>query len=257
MFDEQIGREYMVFQSGSSEGAQVKYRKGPYWYKKDNQGREGLAEYLASGLLRFSDLEPDEYVIYEQGLINGKPGCRSRDFLGKEDSIVTFYRLYYNEFGRNLSEVIAGMDTMEERIEYVLRFIRRTCGIDVRDYLKKVLTLDMLILNEDRHLNNLAVVYRENGFAPAPIFDNGVSLLTANRSVNWNFPVEENVKRVIARPFAGSHEKMAAYLGTGFQLDLDGCRRWLRQEEDSREKEVLLHQLKRYEELFHTGNGGE
>ena len=69
----------------------------------------------------------------------------------------------------------------------------------------------MICLNEDRHLNNLALIMRGNDFYPAPIFDNGVSLLTANQSVNWNFSIEENVKRVIARPFCGSHEKMVFF----------------------------------------------
>lgn len=53
----------------------------------------------------------------------------------------------------------------------------------------------MICLNEDRHLNNLALIMRGNDFYPAPIFDNGVSLLTANQSVNWNFSIERNVLR--------------------------------------------------------------
>lgn len=78
------------------------------------------------------------------------------------------------------------MNTMEERIEYVIRFIDQSCGLNIHAYLSKVLTLDMICLNEDRHLNNLALIMRGNEFYPAPIFDNGVSLLTANQSVNWN-----------------------------------------------------------------------
>lgn len=65
-------------------------------------------------------------------------------------------------------------------------------------------------------------------------------------NVNWNFSMAENVKRVIARPFCGSHEKMFRYFGVGFHLDLPAVRHWLEGEEDSREKEVLLYQLKRY-----------
>ncbi len=42
--------------------------------------------------------------------------------------------------------------------------------------------------------------------------DNGVSLLTANQSVNWHFPIM----------------------------------RWLEGEEESREKDVLVYQLQRY-----------
>ena len=140
------------------------------------------------------------------------------------------------------------MDSMEERIEYVLRFIEQSCGLDVSDYLRKIIMLDMLVLNEDRHLNNLAVIFKEDHFICAPIFDNGVSLLTANQSVNWNFSIEENVKRVIARPFSGSHERMYEYFGKGFSLDCQAAFKWLDEEPESREKEVLEYQLRRYEE---------
>lgn len=243
MFQAELSNEHIVQESGTSEGTQIKYKKDGFWYKQDNRGNEGLTEYLVSGLLKYSTLEASEYVTYEKGLINGKTGCRSRDFLKKEEELITFYRLYYNEFGKDLSQVIARMDKMEERIEYVVDFVRQNCGLDTRDYLAKVFTLDMLVLNEDRHLNNLAVIWDGDEFRPAPVFDNGVSLLTANQSVNWRFPVEENVRRVIARPFSGSHERMYHYFGKGFELDYPKLYQWLKNEEESREKEVLLFQL--------------
>lgn len=50
MFQETISDEYIVIQSGTSEGSQIKYRKDNYWYKKDNRGHEGRTEYLCSKL---------------------------------------------------------------------------------------------------------------------------------------------------------------------------------------------------------------
>ncbi|MDE7318177.1 MAG: hypothetical protein K2N46_00425 [Lachnospiraceae bacterium] len=250
MFQENMGNEYIVMQGGTSEGTQIKYRKGKYWYKKDRQGNEGRVEYLVSHLLTFSTLEQSEYVLYEQGIINRLSGCRSENFLQEEEELITFYRLYYNEYGKDLSRVISAMDSMEERIVYVLQFIKASCGLDVADYLRKIFTLDMLTLNEDRHLNNLAVILRGHEFIPAPIFDNGVSLLTANRSVNWHFSMEENVRRVIARPFSGSHENMYQYFGTGFQLDYPAVYEWLAGEEKSRERDVLEYQIRRYEHVL-------
>ena len=136
MFQETISDEYIVIQSGTSEGSQIKYRKDNYWYKKDNRGHEGRTEYLCSKLLSFSTLEQSEYVEYEQGYINQNMGCRSKNFLNPGEELITFYRLYYNEFGKDLSEVIGQMETMEERIEYVVNFIKQTCLIDITDYLK-------------------------------------------------------------------------------------------------------------------------
>lgn len=53
----------------------------------------------------------------------------------------------------------------------------------------------------------------------------------------------KNVKRVIARPFSGSHKKMAEYFGRGFTLDCDAALHWLENEPESREKAVLKYQL--------------
>ena len=65
-------------------------------------------------------------------------------------------------------------------------------------------------------------------------------MLTANLSVNWNFSIEDNVKRVIARPFCGSHEKMLNYFGKGFELNVPAALEWLDKETNSREKESFL-----------------
>ncbi len=249
LFHEDIGREFIIMQAGTSEGTQIKYRKDGYWYKKDNHGHEGLAEYLVSRMLDFSSLDPSEYVRYEAGTINGSGGCRSRNFLMDGEELITFYRLYYNATGKNLADVVNAMEQMEDRIEYVVEFIRQSCKLDIRDYLRKILTLDMIVLNEDRHFNNLAVIMKDDRFSPAPIFDNGISLLTANRSINRRLSMEQNVKRVIARPFSGSHERMVKYLGTGFTVDWPSALGWLNTEPESEERNVLMYQIHRYENL--------
>ena len=111
MFQEEITNEDIVIQNGTSEGTQVKYRKGKYWYKKDNHGNEGLTEYLVSHMLTYSDLDRSEYVVYEKGTINGCTGCRSENFLKAGEELITFYRLYQNESGKDLSQVMASMET--------------------------------------------------------------------------------------------------------------------------------------------------
>ena len=219
MFNEKIDEKYIVMQEGTSEGTQIKYYKDGYWYKKDKNGAEGLSEYLASKLLTYSDLDNGEYVIYEQGFINGKPGCRSRNFLHADEELVTIYRLYFNEHGRDLSILVSQMETMEERIQYVTKFVKDSCDLDITDYLRRVITLDYIILNEDRHFNNLALIFDGTGFKPSPIFDNGVSLLTANQSVERNSPISESTGKAIARPFSGSFSEMYGYFGKGFELD--------------------------------------
>ena len=244
MFKVKIDEKYIIDDRGTSEGTQVKYRKDGFWYKLDQDGREGLCEYLASKLLSFTDLKENDYIVYTQGLINGKTGCRSKNYLNHGEEFITFYRLYYNEYGKSLAEVLAQMETMEERIEYTCSFVKKQTDLDVRSYLSKIITLDRIILNEDRHVNNLAVIGSGDGFSLAPIFDNGRSLLTANVSVNWNFDIKEHVRRVIAKPFSGSHKAMFDYLGEGFILDFKGALKWLNSEDESKERDVLIYMIK-------------
>lgn len=249
-FNETIDQRYVVDINGTSEGTQRKYFKDDYWYKEDREGHEGLAEYLISNFLSFTDLAQDEYVLYEHGFINGRSGCRSKNFLQDGENFITFYRLYFSEFGMNMAEVLVKLPNMEERIKYTIDIIFELSGIDVTDYLRKTFTLDLITLNEDRHLNNLGLIGVEDHFSQAPIFDNGKSLLTANVSVNWYFPIEDNVKRVIARPFAGSHRKMFDYFGKGFNVNWDAFIAWLSKQPDSKEKEVFMYQAEFYRKEF-------
>ena len=74
MFREFIDNSYIVMQEGTSEGTQIKYRKDGFWYKKDNRGNEGRAEYLVSKFMEFTSLKETEFVKYEEGTINGQSG---------------------------------------------------------------------------------------------------------------------------------------------------------------------------------------
>ena len=99
MFDVTLGNEYINQLDGTSEGTQLKYYKDKYWYKIDTCG-EGKAEYLVSKLLTFTDLPVDSYVLYEEGLINGKSGCRSYNFLKPGQDLITLERLHQYMTGR-------------------------------------------------------------------------------------------------------------------------------------------------------------
>ncbi|MCF0128803.1 MAG: hypothetical protein HUJ70_09530, partial [Pseudobutyrivibrio sp.] len=235
MYDVKLSDEYILNNDNTSEGTQIKYKFEDCWYKKDNRGSEGLCEYLAGKLLTFSDLPESDYVLYEQVVINDRPGCRSKDFLKADEEFSTLYRLFFSEYGKNISEVISHYDSLEDRVRYVIEYVMHSTGVDVSDYFAKVFTLDWIILNEDRHFNNLGLVLSGDVVKPAPIFDNGCSLLTANVSINRHLSVEENVKRVTAKPFSGSFDRQHEFFGDGFALDVDGALDWLKTEPESYE----------------------
>lgn len=247
MFNVKISEDFLVDTEGTSDGTQLKFFKDGYWYKEDNEGCEGEVEFLVSKLLTFSTLKPEEYVVYEQGTINAKRGCRSKTFLTPEQSFVTLERLHGNVVGMPLFEKIKEFKSIGEKASYVIEFCRQTVGLDLTDYFRKVFTLDYIVLNEDRHFHNLGIIMNEDGsYKPAPIFDNGKSLLNCNPSVNRNLPIEENVKRVVARPFSGSHKAMFEYFGEGFELNKAKALKWLEIEPESFYKKVLLFRLNEY-----------
>ncbi|MBO6109647.1 MAG: hypothetical protein J6P12_02085, partial [Methanobrevibacter sp.] len=58
--------------------------------------------------------------------------------------------------------------------------VERVTGLkDFGIYMNKVLTIDAMFLNEDRHTHNLAVLTNDKGdFKLSPIFDNGAGLMS-------------------------------------------------------------------------------
>ena len=61
-------------------------------------------------------------------------------------------------------------------MEFGIKLI--TQGMKVGVYMNKLLTIDALFLNEDRHTHNIAVLMNGKGdYAYCPIFDNGAGLL--------------------------------------------------------------------------------
>lgn len=167
----------------SSKGNQLKFERDGIWYKADYLGYEGLVEYTVSKLLGFSDLDANEYVDYdlEQISYNGNiyNGCRSKDFTA-EWNLITLERLFKNVYGEGLNKLIYSTENHEERLRMLVNQVERLTGLnDFGIYMSKMLTIDSLFLNEDRHTHNIAVFTNgKNEFKLAPIFDNGAGIMS-------------------------------------------------------------------------------
>ncbi len=206
-----ISNEYIVRSSGTSDGTQDKYFFENRYFKIDRYGGEGIAESIASLLLEKSGLDKKQFVKYIPCAINGKNGCYSENFLSEKEDFITFYRLYKNTTGRDLAEVCAKMD-YDDAIEFVLGFIKSQTGLDVREYLANICELDSVILNEDRHFNNLGLIFDGNNFRTAPIFDNGKSFLIGNKDAEQVSELSEKIKCAYAKSFSPSYEMNKRYL---------------------------------------------
>lgn len=179
----------------SSKGNQLKFERDGIWYKADYLGYEGLAEYTVSKLLKYSSLGTEEYVDYnlEQIEYNGNlfNACQSRDFTDGW-TLITLERLFKNVYGDGLNRIIYSVEDHTERLRVLVEQAERVTGIrNFGQYMSKLLTVDSLFLNEDRHTHNIAVLTNEkNEFRLAPIFDNGAALLSDTR---MDYPMNRDV----------------------------------------------------------------
>ena len=183
----------------SSKGNQLKFRRDNVWYKADYLGYEGLAEYTISKLLKHSNLDSGEYVDYELDEIsyNGQKfnACRSMDFTDRWQ-LITLERLFKQQYGRGLNSMIYSIENHQMRLGTIVNEVQRITGIDdFGIYMCKVLTIDAMFLNEDRHTHNIAVMMDGKGnYKLAPIFDNGAGLLS---DTQMEYPLSQDYMMLI------------------------------------------------------------
>ena len=246
-FDKSI----LVATIGSENGAQPKYNSNGRWFKQDNCGYEGYSEYLVSKILEFSNV--DNFVKYSRCIINGKNGCVSDDFNHDNEVFLSFQKMFDMYYGGEFEGKLSTMDSPEERIDFTKNFVFEQTGLDISDYLSSILSLDMLILNPDRHMNNLGVIanIKSHTFRIAPIFDNGASLCSDLNRFPPYMSIDELRENVIGRPFSSNLELQALAAGISLKIDYDKAFEFLDFENtDIRAKKILIKQLDKYASLL-------
>lgn len=190
----------------SSKGNVPKWKIGDSWYKLDVFGYEGLAEFIISHLLKKSNV--GYFVLYDLGKVqyrNVKIACISKNFLKKNEELVTTERLHLAETGIGLTKKLSEIKNIENKIVYLIDFVETTTKLeDFHIYFTKMLELDMFFLNEDRHTNNIAFIRNNSNkkYKLAPIFDNGLSLLSDISDYGMDIDVYKNIQKVKAKPFS-------------------------------------------------------
>lgn len=258
----------------SSKGNQLKWEQDGWWYKADAFGYESLAEVVVSRLLAASNLTG--LVEYEPVMIRYKGceyrGCRSRNFRREKEELIPLERLARGYTGFGLAKQLAHITEVKERIRYVEELVRNVTGIeDFGVYLAKMLELDAFFLNEDRHTNNIALLYdtEQKEYRLCPFFDMGLSLFSDTREV---YPFEKSISvcrdEICAKPFHrdfdeqldAANELYGCHLKFAFpanritnvaetalaDAEADGYRR----EEISRVIGVLRYQAGKYQYMF-------
>jgi len=231
-----------------SLGMTNKYYKDNYWYKQNFNGYEGKSEHLVSRLLKHTNIE--DFVDYEECIINGVRGCRSRNFLNDDESLVTLTRLYNLAYGGDLKNKVNSYAKLSDRIEYVIDFVKEYTDLDIYNYLGKVLKIDMLTYDVDRHFNNLAVIKTKDGYREAPLFDFGVSFFSLQHIFTPEMSLKEKIAKMTPQPFACTFEEQSGYFDkVVVTLDYEGIRKEFKNVEQELQ-EMILFNLDKYKDYF-------
>lgn len=184
----------------SSKGNQLKWENDGVWYKADYTGYEGLAEYVVSRLLAYSDLKKEEYVSYDIERIKYRNqiflGAKSENLLDEGWQIITLERLFKNQFNQSLYTALWQIPDVKERVLFLCEQTERITGIEnFGPYLTKLFTIDAFFKNEDRHTHNIAILMnKKEEYKICPIFDNGAALLS---DTMIDYPIGEDIYELL------------------------------------------------------------
>ena len=262
-------RDIREYDRQSSKGNQLKWFANQYWYKADYTGYEGLSEYVISKLLNLSSLGKDEFIDYQTEEIKYKymtyKGCKSKNFLPDGWSLITLERLFQNTYQNSLNKAIHTISDLENRIRFLVeQTIRITDLQDFGKYISKLLTIDAVFFNEDRHTHNIAVLLDTNGkYHYCPIFDHGAGLLSdTSMDYPMNVPVLSLMENVQSKTICTSFDEQLDIVEKCYGQHIKfsfGEKDIVKalEEEDyysaevkDRVKEILFHQRRKYQYLF-------
>ena len=195
----------------SSKGNQEKWfdAETNQWYKLDQFGYEALSETLISILLEKSNIEKDTpftFVRYEPVRVAAhnreRTGCVSDTFLKKGQSVITINHLLSRILGYSLKDKLLSRTSDKKRITYLAEATKECTGLDYfGEYLTLLFEIDSLFLNDDRHLNNIAVIKTGDKYDYCPIFDNGAGLLSDTRLSPMDINPKALIASLKAKPF--------------------------------------------------------
>lgn len=201
-----------VVAATSSKGNQEKWydKETNAWYKLDRIGFEALSEAVASEILRkYSNIETElgyQIVPYHIDSVDVHKAKRnasiSANFLKEGQSIQTAYHILKRVLGSDYQKVLADEKTIPNRLKKIVDTIETISGLqNFGQYLTLLFEVDALIANEDRHLNNIAIIEENGTYQYCPLFDNGEGFMLDN--VKYPFDVETKglMKHLRAKPF--------------------------------------------------------
>lgn len=248
--------------ASTSKGNQRKWydKENDRWVKQDRNGYEGKAEWFAYQLLCCSNVPTNWYVSYEACILvhlDGREfsGCYSQNFLQPGDMLIPVQRLM-DSLGIDVEEDLFGGRSVEGKVNNLLMTLRlENAPTDIQQYFSFMLDFDAVILNEDRHLNNIALIKDINGnYRVCPLFDHGLSLLSDTSDYPPRYTVDLNIPQVSSKPFSSDFMKQVGVIKgvTPLRFDKQKVIDLLEEnkEELGRIYDVMQVQMNKYSAMF-------
>lgn len=245
--------------SSTSKGNQVKWVCGGKFLKADSMGYESIAEVLATEVeMAIKDINFVDYslcVINEGG--HKYCGCSSDIFIMEGESLVSVDRVLSRYAGSEKSKsiLLRGIVGKElvSRLCDICSQLTKISKYEIMNYFSQIVKLDALILNEDRHLNNITFIQGTDGsYRCSPIFDNGLSFLSDVYDYPLSVDISILIRKVKAKPFSSDFKKQIRYFADYdlLKLDIDklyyrleNCMVDFKEKEFSRSVAVLKYRL--------------
>ena len=214
--------EFTSNTGGSSRGYAGKAKIDNIWYKISAGSFNAQAEVVASRLAKYTNV--GQCVEYGMCVVNGKFATMSKDFLsGKENETVK--SLHAKLTGAPIEPMLEHL-TGIELFKYVSSIVKTGIGLELSEpavfsKLSLLLQFDALVMNEDRHFNNIKFIKRTGGWDFAPAFDFDCSLFSCVEDLSR---LEQYPKPCL--PFFTSHPEQLDWLYSisGDRLTISGFR---------------------------------
>lgn len=192
-----------------SEGNQIKFIQYGYFYKVDQLGYEGLAEAIVSELERY--IRNIEFIDYRvcRIIVGDKiyTGCLSKYNSNLVD--ITLYDLLRREYSQSF--ILDKMNNGIDSVRFVESFMYSRHNLNIHEYLGKLIKLDALVLNNDRHLKNIGFELSNGCLKPSRFYDFGGSLLLDIQKYPIYDSISRNLRKVKSKPFSRSFKKQVSY----------------------------------------------
>lgn len=224
-----VSRDDRFELSSTSKGNQIKWVKGNKFLKADTMGYESIAEVLATEVaMATKGLNYVDYSLCKiiEGGNYSYYGCVSDVFTKDGETTVSIDRILVRYLGSvterdKLFKRYKGLDLVK-KVAYICSEVTGISQDDIMLYWSNIIKLDAIILNEDRHFNNISFLKNKNGsYSLCPIFDNGLSFLSDVRDYPLDDRLYDNIKKVKSRPFNLDFNKQIEYFKNYDLLHID------------------------------------